>query len=285
MNENPTQHPIRDAPHFLIVGAQKAGTVSLHRYLAAHPGIVATKKEIAFFDQDVLFNRGYDWYRSHFPTNKELDGRLTFEATPAYLYYPRVPQRIHAYNPHMKLIVLLRNPAARAISGWNMYRNLRLHQPEFLRSLLPECDEAAADMFNTMLASATFPDAHQAMHDEVAGIRLGTAPLMPGYVQRGIYSEQLERYYQYFDRRQIHIVDSARLKENPRSALQDITRFLGLADHDWQDPELALLHLGQYDTAFPTPTYRMLRDFFRPHNKRLYDLLGRDFGWDEEPPS
>src|SRR5262249_50215247 len=86
------QHPIcptmiftrifrRDAlPDFLIIGAQKAGITSLASYLTAHPHVVPAKcKEVHFFDLN--YEKGVDWYRSHFPTaadnalRKRLRGR------------------------------------------------------------------------------------------------------------------------------------------------------------------------------------------------------------------
>ena len=270
-------------PYFLILGAQKAGTVSLYRYLASHPNIVpAIRKEIGFFDQDTLFSRGYDWYQSQFPARESVGDRVTFEATPEYLYYPAVASRLYSYDPGIKLIVLLRNPIERAISAWNMYRDLRLNQPDYLRSLLPECDQGARKMINTMLASDSFPDAEEAMRTEINEILAGVAVLDPGYVQRGLYCEQLQRYFRYFDREQIAIVESARLKAEPTAVLNELVQFLELPAHDWHNTDLSLHHVGEYDSPISPSTHELLRDFYRPHNERLYELLGRDLGWDRE---
>ena len=270
-------------PRFLILGAQKAGTVSLYRYLASHPSIVpAHRKEIGFFDQDTLFARGPDWYHSQFPAKASLGDRVTFEATPEYLYYPTVASRLFSYDPDIKLIVLLRNPIPRAISAWNMYRDLRLNHPDYLRSLLPECDEGARTMITTMLADDAFPDAGEVMRTEIDEILSGTSVLDPGYVRRGLYYEQLQRYLAYFDRQQIAIVDSARLKVEPTNVLDELVRFLDLPAHDWHNTDLSLHHVGEYDTPVPASTHDLLRDFYKPHNERLYELLERDFGWDRE---
>jgi sulfotransferase family protein len=208
---------------------------------------------------------------------------VTFEATPEYLYYPRVASRLHEYDPDLKLIVLLREPAARAISAWNMYRDLRLNHPDYLRSLLPECDEGARAMINAMLDSESFPDADQAMRTEADAILSGTAALDPGYVQRGLYRQQLERYFRYFDRRQIAIVESSRLKAQPKAVLDELVRFLELRPHAWHNTELLLHHVGEYGAPIHAETREFLREFFRPHNHRLYELLGRDLGWDRAP--
>src|SRR5947209_1159841 len=117
----------RALPDFLIIGAQKAGTTSLYRYLAAHPDIVAsTRKEVHFFD--INFWRGEWWYRSLFPLRRRLQRRpplrnrpaITGEASPYYLFHPFAPERAAQLLPDAKLIVLLRDPVERA---WSHYRH------------------------------------------------------------------------------------------------------------------------------------------------------------------
>ena len=57
----------RPLPDFLILGAQKAGTTSLHRYLELHPSVLKPRvKEVHFFD--VQWWRGLRYYRGYFPT-------------------------------------------------------------------------------------------------------------------------------------------------------------------------------------------------------------------------
>ncbi|MEJ2557594.1 MAG: sulfotransferase domain-containing protein, partial [Anaerolineae bacterium] len=117
---------MRVLPDFLIIGAQKCGTDSLFRYLGGHPCIkLASSKEAHYFD--LKFDKGINWYRSHFPlipykySVKRLRKQdlITGEATPYYLFHPHAPGRAAAIVPHVKLIVLLRNPADRAYSHYN----------------------------------------------------------------------------------------------------------------------------------------------------------------------
>ena len=108
------------APDLLIVGAQKAGTTSLFNYLDARRDFLgAQRKEVRFFNQVERFARGTPWYERHF------DGRrsgLHFEATPEYLYHPDAAARIQAHYPNVRIVIILREPVARAYSAWNMYR-------------------------------------------------------------------------------------------------------------------------------------------------------------------
>ena len=105
---------------FLVAGAQKGGTTALFDYLADYPDIALSDvKEVHHFDDEAV-----DWaapdhaaYHAHFPPP---DGRPCGEATPIYIYWPNSLERIHAYNPAMKLIITLRDPVERAWSGWRM---------------------------------------------------------------------------------------------------------------------------------------------------------------------
>src|SRR5437868_6286833 len=116
-----TTNWMRLVPDFIIIGAQKGGTTSLYNYLITHPGIAPIYvKEPHFFDTS--FSKGLVWYRSHFPTRLEkyyaqhfhkLDF-ITGEASPYYLFHPLAPERVAKTLPHVKLILVLRNPVDRA---------------------------------------------------------------------------------------------------------------------------------------------------------------------------
>src|SRR5687768_16419575 len=103
--------PIRDLPDFVVIGAQKAGTTSLHYYLSEHPGIlIGTRKEVHFFDR--AYNRGTLWYRSSFPIRGLIDA-IIGESTPNYIFHPCVPARMASLLPAARLIAVLRNPVER----------------------------------------------------------------------------------------------------------------------------------------------------------------------------
>jgi hypothetical protein len=75
----------RPLPDYLVIGAQKSATTSLHEYLVSHPDVVAPlEKEVHFFSGDV-FDRGAAWYRAHFPTRRARDviERRTVRRSPA----------------------------------------------------------------------------------------------------------------------------------------------------------------------------------------------------------
>ncbi len=102
-------------PDFLIIGAMKAGTTSLFRYLARHPELSpAARKEPSFFTKKG-FHKGLEWYQSLFPENDNLK----FEASTNYAKYPyfaNVPERIYQTIPEVRLIYIVRHPVKRCIS-------------------------------------------------------------------------------------------------------------------------------------------------------------------------
>lgn len=115
-------------PDFLIIGAAKSGTSFLHELLLGHPDVVfkrnpdvppANDKEIHFFDARAYDRLGIDWYKGRFPFG---EGVVTGEATPYYMFCPRVPERVHRVMPAVKLIAVLRNPVARAFSDYHHRR-------------------------------------------------------------------------------------------------------------------------------------------------------------------
>lgn len=250
-------------PHFMILGAQKSGTSSLKRWLSNHPDLIpAYKKEVNFFDHEENFSKGFDWYHGHFVLPYQLRGaKLAFEATPNYLYHPRVPKRLHRYNPRLKFIVLLRDPVERAYANWSMCRHV-----------------IAAN--NPKHRAAEFRDFKPAVQHELEGLSSKAHPLYPAYVRMGLYYEQLVRYFEFFTRDQFLILHSRVMFNTPDVALQKICQFLEKAPFDCPVEVLKdVRNKGIYVETMSSEVRSLLSNFYHPHNARLYALLGEDFAW------
>ena len=110
--------PLHARPTFLVIGAQKAGTTSLHRYLVEHPAVLcAEPKQVHFFDNG--YDLGSAWYLTHFPARSEareirrtLGAAAVGEVAPAYLFHPQAAQRAHAFDPGLRLLAVLRDRVA-----------------------------------------------------------------------------------------------------------------------------------------------------------------------------
>jgi hypothetical protein len=255
-------------PDFVIIGAAKAGTTSLYAWLCEHPCVErARAKEIHYFSY--YHYRGADWYRHHFPLREERDafaterGRpfLTGEASPSYMLDDRAPQRMAALIPDVKLIVQVRDPVDRAYSQFQMRRRDGEEPISSFAAALEREDP-------TFAATAAAARAARALDPEGD---------WRTYLRRGRYAEQLVRWFEYFPRDQFHVVAMEDLAANPERSLNDVHEFLGLPPH--RPDELKPLYTFQYD-PMPPETRRRLVEYFKPHNERLSELLGRDFAWE-----
>ncbi|UJG41567.1 MAG: sulfotransferase [Candidatus Heimdallarchaeum aukensis] len=105
---------------FFCIGAQKAGTTTIHSILKQHPKLCLPDiKETRFFDLDRKFKKGLDWYFSTF--FKCDESSYLGEVAPEYLYYKQVPKRIYnAFGNGVKFILIVRDPVERAYSHYLM---------------------------------------------------------------------------------------------------------------------------------------------------------------------
>jgi hypothetical protein len=107
-------------PDFIIVGAMKCATSTLHEQLARQPGIVMSEpKEPYFFSNDEVFEKGLDWYAGLFA--EAGAGDLCGESSTHYTKlptYPKTVERMRAHVPGAKLIYIMRHPLDRLISQY-----------------------------------------------------------------------------------------------------------------------------------------------------------------------
>lgn len=239
---------------FLIAGVQKGGTTALFDYLRDYPDLALPEtKELHFFDDE-----GHDWdspdydvYHAAFP---EVAGRPCGEATPIYTYWPNCLERIRAYNPAMRLIVVLRDPIQRAWSHWRM---------EYARGV-----EARPFAWCIREGRQRLFDADPWGHHREFS-----------YVERGFYGEQMERLYSLFPRDQVLVLRSDDLRADPTSALARVRGFLGLPPG--APPIAREVHVGR-DMAYPSELTAAdidhLRQVYARDAERLMALTGVCFG-------
>jgi hypothetical protein len=247
----------RPLPGFLILGAQKAGTTALYAYLRWHPGITGPSwKEVSYFDRH--YRRGEAWYRGHFPLR--AGERLVGEASPGYLFHPLAPERVRVTVPHAKLIVLLRDPVDRALSQYHHEVALGREPLSFEAAIEAEPGRTAGEEEQMVGEPGYFS---HAWWDHA-------------YLARGLYAEQLERWFAVFPPEQLLVVSSDDLASAPAETYAAILSFLGAPPHSLESyPRV----YEQRYAELPAETRLLLAEHFAEPNRRLYELLGRDFGW------
>ena len=204
-----------DAPRigFLIGGVQKAGTTALARYLAGHPQLALPQRKEAHVFDDPGFEADWDRaridreYARHFDAGS--DDRLHGDATPIYLFHPTLVERIAAYNPAMRWIVLLRDPVERAISQYGMER-------------------ARGDEHWPLWAALLFERLRLRGHHH------DWSPASPlrhwSYRARGDYGRQLRTLRAHFPDAQVLVLRSTELRVSHVQVLARICAFLGVRD-------------------------------------------------------
>jgi len=190
-------------PNFFVIGANKAGTTSLHHYLKAHPQVfMSAVKEPSYFALRPLPPGSRPVFTQEMVATREaydelfeaVDGeKAVGEASTAYLVSRRAALRIREEIPDAKLIAILRDPSDRAQSAHAMYVGMGF---EPLKSF-----EAAVDE------------------------ELGGCPWRK-YVRLGFYHEGLSRYYELFGPHQVKVFLYEDLRDEPLRVLRDIFEWL-----------------------------------------------------------
>lgn len=193
-------------PTFLIIGASKCGTTSLYAYLAQHPDVfMSSPKEPNFFNRDPADPRSdlpwsrRDGYEGLFAAGS--GARARGEASAAYLWSPRAPGAIRDAIPAARLIVLLRDPVARAFSAW-----LHLRQ----RGLEP-----IGDFFDAVDA-----EAERSASEELSNLTR--------YVEAGRYHEQLQRWLSVFAVGQLQVHLTEDLERDPLTVVARCCEHIGV---------------------------------------------------------
>jgi hypothetical protein len=268
-------------PSFIIAGAQKCGTTALWYYLSLHPEIVpAKRKEIHFFCYEKNFKtRGFAWYHTMFPLPFRLRGRLTFEASPNYLVFPEAMRRIKAYNPHMKIILILRNPTERAFSAWNHFRKYNYDQLQRLVHIEGYDDDSVDGLLGIYRGDSCI-SFEKAIESEIAALEQnGILSVEPGFLRKGLYAEQIENCLKLFSREQVLILEANDFSLNTGKTLDRVIEFLDLTPFEWPAAIKNRIHEGQYTSSMSTTTREILDGFFREPNKQLTRLLNRTLPW------
>jgi hypothetical protein len=263
--------PMRAVPTFIIIGAQKAGTTSLFRYLRSHPHVSAARgKEVHYFDFN--YAKGLLWYRASFAVRPWLWvlGKLrghrieSGEASPYYIFHPHAAKRIAETIPDAKLILLVRDPVERAYSHYKHSCRANLDPLPFEEAIQHEEARIGEE-----LAQARADEAH-------AGERRANLPIY-SYKTRGCYAEQLKCWYDVFPREQVLVLSSEQLFEDPETTYTRALKFLDLPKADYPSFDK---HNASNSKAPMSPEARAeLEQYFAPHNQELTELLGEDFGW------
>ncbi len=263
-------------PDFLIIGFRKCGTTSLYAYLASHPKILpAVTKEIQYFTYSTT--KDIEYYLAHFPCITDAN-YMTGEASPSYIMFPGIAQKIASWFPNIKLIILLRNPIERAISSYYYRSKYLRYDPKQVEDMITQSIEKVpyaldklvpllklkvepAELIKNILKNdLLFSDANQILFN-----------LMDSF-----YIYYIKEWLNVFPRNQLLIMKSEDLFSNPSGSMRKVYEFLGLSDHP-------LLEYDNFNSNSYSPisshSRQRLIDLYYPYNQQLEEYLGMKFNW------
>lgn len=176
-------------PDFVIIGAMKCGTSTLHEQLALRSGLhMSSPKEPNFFSDDDRYARGLDWYCECFAGASP--GQLCGESSTHYTKWPthpRAPERLWRHVPEARLVYVMRDPVERIVSQYIHEWSRREVRGRFQEVLLRE----------------------------------------ERFTAYSSYARQLDPYLRLFGWEQILLVAFERMWVEPDAQLARICRFLG----------------------------------------------------------
>ena len=179
-------------PDFIIIGAMKSATSTLHNQLSAQPGIfMSTPKEPNFFSDDEIYNQGLDWYTALFSDadTEQICGESSTHYT-KLPDYPETIQRLKAAIPQPKLIYVMRHPIDRLVSHY-------MHQ--WSEGVISSDINQAIDRY-------------------------------PELVDYSCYGMQISAYFEAFGSKSVLPLFFEDLKANKNKSLNRVGEFIGLTE-------------------------------------------------------
>ncbi|NEP17545.1 MAG: sulfotransferase domain-containing protein [Leptolyngbya sp. SIO4C1] len=225
-------------PNFVIIGAMKCATTTLHEQLEAQPGIFMSEpKEPNFFSDDDQYQRGLAWYRSLFAAAKSED--LCGESSTHYTKLPTYPstvQRLQQHLPEVKVIYVMRHPIDRLISQY----------------------------------------IHEWSQKVISGSLAQAVKQHPELVAYSSYSRQLRPYLETFGPDRVLPVFVEQLKQQPQAEFERICQFIGypgsptwLSDLKHQHASSERLRKSAWrDTIVNAPVLSQIRRYWVPQSVR-----------------
>ncbi|MFP5321574.1 MAG: sulfotransferase family protein [Acidimicrobiia bacterium] len=225
---------------FVVIGAMKCGTTSLHHYLAAHPDVsLPARKEVDFFFGRQPGGpgnrwRGLDWYEALFDPEAPVRG----DVSPGYTSpdHPEAAAGIAEVAPDARLVLLVRDPLDRAVSQYRHHRRDGTEPRSLADALLDP-----------------------ALH----------------YVRRSRYAERLVPFLERFPADRIAVVDHVALAGETRATVDALCRFLEIPA-SVPDEDLARRHNAAGDRHRPVPAdlARRFRELVADDVERFAELRG-----------
>lgn len=248
---------LRRPPEFLVIGAQRAGTSSMFRYLGQHPQVRRPlRKEIDYFSAN--YGHPPSWYAAHFPVRAAA---RSFDCTPQYFVHPLAAERCHALLPDAKLVVMVRDPVTRLVSQYSHMRGLGFEHLGLREALEAEEERSA-------------PDLRAIDEDPGWNPRLF---FRFGYLARSRYAEQIQRWLSVYPPSSLHVFDFDEFVTSPGSEWARLMHFLEL--DPWAPEEFRNWSRPMVKPPADPELVQEIRAGLDEDIERFRELAGRPLSW------
>jgi hypothetical protein len=236
---------IQCAPEFMIIGNAKGGTTYFFKMLTLHPQVIDTEKEKWYFERpwtypfnnpDASPMEGWMAYIRKYHHIMPEDRCIEGEATPIYAASLHIPYKLKQAFPHLKLIMLLREPVARAFShhGWlfkkvtrsTVFSDMIRYEIKHLSSCRAGGNEEEGSD-SLLYVNGPYADLISCFNEKTKAMgRLRETQYL--FVRQGLYYLQINNILLHFDRSHLLVLISERMYNDPVTALQTAQKFLQL---------------------------------------------------------
>ena len=317
---NALELPDMNGGNFLLgLGVQKGGTTCLYQMIKNLPWISKPfRKELRFWVNgtlDLFLNNYLSAFRNY-DTNGLQNGTFFLEFTPLYIFDPLSPILLRKFMPKyekLRFIVILREPIARAISGFGQeHSNPPLDVLNssliFSQSAMREVSETESCLLDESIAaprqthfhqllisnssrycsygrSLTSPNKYKKLIssciDRVVFKDRGGQEKVSNAIRRGLYFEQLTHWLcMGFHPSQFFILSSRDLHDHYVQVVQEIAKFMGV---NWTMLKNQLVEMRQvaysapghrsFNETLPIATHQALLSFFNSSSRNLQVIL------------
>lgn len=241
--------------HFFIIGAQRCGTTYLYSVLEQHPDVcmarpVRPEPKVFLGDEAVSLDR--DWYYSTFFHHANPKHVLFGEKSTSYLEYAEVAARIAKVFTDARLLVMLRDPVARAVSNYRF---------------------SVQNGLETLEIGAAFAAESKRAGEQVS-MRTSVSPF--AYLRRGLYWNFLQPYLRIFGRNRMHVMIMEDFADS-HTEYARLLEFLGLEPFSADLRQKVNTSDGQ-SVTLADDLEKYCREYFQESNERLREGFELDLG-------